>query len=161
MLELRLLDLVSLIRVAADAEVFHLCLRQNDFSVLGRFMADLAELFAERRMHECLHQLGLHRLVRIVTGNAISFSERLPFMGLDQALVIRIVTVEAKRWRGLGEMKRELGVRLVPRLVRDVTGVASQIESIVPASTLGRIQACLVTGEAEVLGRCSAGTGLQ
>jgi len=156
MLELGLLDLVRLIGVAANAKVFHLRLRQNDFSVLGRFVTDFAELFAKRRMRESLHQLGLRRLVRIVTGDAIGFSERLPLVRLDQALVVRIVTVEAERRRGLGEMKREFGIRLVARLVREVASVTSEIESVMPASTFGRIQTCLVAVETEILGRSGA-----
>ena len=161
MLELGLLDLVGLLGMAADAEVFHFRLRQHDFSVLGRFVTDFAELFSKRRMRESLHQLGLRRLVRIVTGDAIGFCERLPLVRFDQVLVVRIVTVEAKRRRGLSEMKCELGIRFVARLVRDVTGVASEIENVMPASSLGRIQTCLVTVETEVFGGRSARRRLQ
>ena len=59
MLELGLLDLVRLIGVAANAKVFYFRLRQHDFSVLGRFVTDFAELFSEWWVHESLHQLGL------------------------------------------------------------------------------------------------------
>ena len=161
MLELGLLDLVRLIGMAANAKVFHFRLRQHDFSVLGCFVTDFAELFAKRRMCESLHQLGLRRLVRIVTGDAIGFRERLPLVRFDQRLVARIVTVEAKRRRRLGEMKCEFGIRFVARLVGNVTGVASEIESVMPTPALGRIQTGLVAVETEVFGGRSARSRLQ
>jgi len=55
MLEFRLLNLVGLFGMTADANVFDLRLGQNDFSVSGRLMTDFAQLFAEGRMHESLH----------------------------------------------------------------------------------------------------------
>jgi len=147
--------------VATDAEIFHLCLRQDNFPILRRFVADIAELFPKRRMQEHLHQLGLRRLVWIVAGNTISFAEGLSFVSFHQALVFRVMTVEAKGWRGLAQMKCKLGIRLVARFVRDVTGVASQIERVMPAAALGRIEACLVAVETKIFGGRSPGAGLQ
>ena len=105
MLELRLLNFVGLVRVTSNTNVPHLCLRQNDFPVLGSFVANFAKLFAKRRMHEGLHQLGLHGLVRVVTRYAVSLSERLPFVRFNQILVVCVVAVETECGGRFGEVK--------------------------------------------------------
>jgi hypothetical protein len=161
MLELRLLNSVSLIRVTSDADVPDLRLRQYDFSVLGRFVADFAEFFAKGRMHESLHQLGLRRLVRVVTGYAVGFGEGLPRVCLYQFFIVRVVAIKTECGRRLRQMKCKFWIRPVARFVRDVAGIATQIEGLMPASTLGRIESRLVTIEAKVLGRCRAGRRLQ
>ena len=52
MLHFRLLDLLGLIGVAGDANLLGVGLRQDDFAVLRRLVADVALLFGKRRMHE-------------------------------------------------------------------------------------------------------------
>lgn len=150
-LELRLLNLVGLFGMTPDANIFDLRLGQNDFSVLGRLMTDFAQLLAEGRMHESLHQLGLEGLVGIVTGHAIGFAEGLPIVRLDQACVAGVVTFKTESGRGFRKVIGEFRIRFVARLVRDVAGIATQVESLVPASTLGDVQPRFVTGQTEVL----------
>ena len=127
MLELRLLNSVSLIRVTSDADVPDLRLRQYDFSVLGRFVADFAKLFAERRMHEGLHELRLRGLVRVVTRYAVGLDKRLPGVRLYQIFVVCIVAIEAECRRRFGQMKCKFRIRLVTRLVRDVAGITTEV----------------------------------
>lgn len=113
MLELRLLNLVGLLGMTPGANVFDLRLSQNDFSVLGRLMADFAQLLAEGRMHESLHQLGLEGLMGIVTGQAIGFAKGLPIVCLDQACVASVVTFKTKRRRRFRKVIGEFRIRLV------------------------------------------------
>jgi len=152
MLELRLLDLVGLFGMTPDANVFDLRLGENDLPVLGSFVADLAQLLAEGRMHKSLHELRLNRLVRIVTGHAIGFAKGLPTVRLDQARVAGVVTFKTERRRGFRKVMGEFRIRFVARLVRDVAGIATQVESLVPASTLGNVQPRLVASQTQVLG---------
>ena len=66
-LKLGLLDLVGLIRVAPNTDLLNIRLCQNNFSVLRRFMTDLAKLFSKGRMDKGLHQFRLRGLMGIVT----------------------------------------------------------------------------------------------
>jgi len=94
MLKLRLLDFVGLIGVTADAEVFDLRLGQDDFAVLWRLVADIAQFLAERWMQESLHQLGLNGLVRVVTSHAVGLGEGLAAVSLDESRVCGVMAVE-------------------------------------------------------------------
>ena len=161
MLELRLLNLVGLFGMTPDANVFDLRLGQNDFSVPGRLMTDFAQLLAEGRMHESLHQLGLEGLVGIVTGHAIGFAKGLAIVCLDQACVAGVMTFKAERGRGFRKVIGEYRIRFVARLVRDVAGIATEVESLVSASTLGDVQPRRVAGQTEVLGGSGAGCCLE
>ena len=96
MLKLRFFDFVALIGVTADAEVFDLRLSQDDFAVLCRLVADIAQFLAKRWMQESLHQLGLSGLVRVVTTHAIGFREGLTFVGLDEPGIAGIVAIQTQ-----------------------------------------------------------------
>ena len=161
MLKFRFLNFVGLVRVTSDTNVPDLRLRQHDFSVLRSFVADFAKLFAEGRMHEGLHQLGLGGLMRIVARHAVGLGEGLPRVCLHQVFIVSIVAIETECRRRFRQMKCNLWIRLVARLVRDVAGIATQIESFVSASALGRIEAGLVTIEAKILVGRGAGRSLQ
>ena len=147
--------------MTSDTNVPNLGLRQYDFPVLGSFVADFAKLLAKGRMHESLHQLGLRRLMRVVTGYAVSLGERLPSVRLHQFFIACIVAIKTECGRRLRQMECKFWIRPVARFVRDVASIATQIEGLMPASALGRIESRLVTIEAKVLGRCRAGRRLQ
>ena len=105
---LRLLDLLSLLGVAGNAECLGISLRKHDFAILRGLVAGVAGIHSERRMGKRLHQLGLCGLMGIVALHAIGGGERLSLVSLDQALVLRVVAVEAKRGRGFGQVIVEL-----------------------------------------------------
>src|SRR5215469_5618225 len=94
MLDLRLLDLIRLIRVAGYAERFRIGAAENDFSVLGRRVTDFAGLVGKRRMRELLQQLGFCRLMRIVALDAVRPRKGLMVMRLLECRVFRVVTIE-------------------------------------------------------------------
>jgi hypothetical protein len=151
MRHLRLLNLFRLIAVAGHTKRFHVGLRQNDFAVLGRGMAQVARLVGEWRMQELPHQLGRCRLMRIVATGAIRRGERLIVMRLLQAGVLHVVTIDAQRRSALGQMKIELSLPRFSGLMRGVAGVASHVEGGVAAAFFGDIQSLLVATQAQIL----------
>ena len=99
------LDLLGLVGVAGDAEIFRRGLRQDDFAVFGRRVARVAGFLRERGMEEPRHQLGRCRLMRIVTGQAIRRAEGLVLMRLLQRGVFHVVAIQAKRRNRLGQVE--------------------------------------------------------
>jgi len=99
--------------------------------------------------------------VGIVTGHTIRFAKGLPIVRLDQACVAGVMTFKTEGGRGFRKVIGEYGIRFVARLVRDVTGIAAQVESLVPASALGDVQPRLVAGQTEVFGGSGAGCCLE
>lgn len=58
MLYFGLLDLLALVRVTGQANLFCGRLRQDNFAVFGRLVARITCLRFKRTVHESLHQLG-------------------------------------------------------------------------------------------------------
>ena len=59
MLDFCLFNVLRLRGVTCDAESPRIRVRENDFSILGRSVANFARLVGERRMRELLQQFGL------------------------------------------------------------------------------------------------------
>src|ERR1035441_9278018 len=114
-------------------------------------MAGVAGAHGERRMRECLNQLGRRRLMRIVALHTIGGSERLPLMRLNQTCRPWIVAIEAQRRSRLGQVIVELDLALLADLVGDVASVATHVQRRVPAAFVGNVQSLLVAGQTEVL----------
>lgn len=112
-------------------------------------------------MQESLHQLGLSGLVRVVTSHTVGLGERLTTMRLDESSIRSVMAVETQRRSSLRQVIGKFRIRFVTRLVRGVTGVATEIESGVPAAVLRNVKARVVAAQAEVLGRIRAGRPLQ
>src|SRR5271165_6647262 len=83
MRDLGAVDLLGLLIMAGDAERLGVRLCQHYFAVFGRLVAGVAGLVRKWRMGELLHQLGLRRLVRVVTLHAVGSAERLALVRLD------------------------------------------------------------------------------
>src|SRR5215831_4354758 len=98
------LDLLGLLLVAGYADRLCIFLGKNDFSVFRRLVAGCTRiLVTERSVYEYLHQLGLRRLVRIVTSSAIGLVKRLIVMCLPEVLAFGIVAIEAELRNALGQ----------------------------------------------------------
>jgi len=67
MLHLGLLDLLALVAVAGLAKRAAVGVRQDHLAVFGRYVANVAGILREGRMHVRLEQLGGTRLMRIMT----------------------------------------------------------------------------------------------
>lgn len=161
MLELRLLDLLGLVRVATDTDFPNASLGQYYFSVLCRFMADFAEFLAKRRMHKRLHQLRPRRLVRVVTTHAVCLSERLALVRFDQTGVSSVVTIQTECRGCLSEVICKFQVRRISGLVGNVASVTAEIEGFMTTAVLGNTHPCVVAGEAEILCGTGARTRLE
>src|SRR5271165_6628085 len=83
MLHLCAVNLLGLLVMAGDAERLGVRLCQHHLAVFGRLVAGIAGLVRKRRMGKLLHQLGLRRLVRVVTLHAVGSAERLALVRLD------------------------------------------------------------------------------
>jgi len=150
MLHLRLLDLVRLVGVAGDTQRFGIGLREHDFAVFGRGVADFALLVGERRMHELGHQLRRGRLVRVVTAHAIGLIKGLVLMRFLQVRAFGIVAIDAQRRRRFGEVEIEFDLAHFPGLVGGVAGVATHIEGGVAAAFLGNVKSGRVASQAKI-----------
>lgn len=145
------LDLLGLLFVAAEAECFRILLRQDDFSVLGSFVASGAGiLVAKRCVYELLNQFWPRRLMRIVTSQAIGRAKRLAIVRLDELSVFHIVTVDAECGSRLRQMEVKLHLSGLTGLMRDVAGVATHVERGVTAAALGDIDTRLMARQAKV-----------
>ena len=127
--------------VAGRAQRRNLGLGQLDLPTLGRFVANLAGLIGEGRMHVSLHQLGQLRLVRIVAVRANGARERLTFVRFNQLTVLDVVTIGTQCRNCLRQMERKFVFGWVTRLVRHVTSVAAHIEGRMPAAFFGNVNA--------------------
>ena len=96
MLHFRLLNFFRLAAVALIANEFDIGLRQYDFAVFRILMTGVARTSLEGDVIELLHQLGLARLVWIMTLYAVGGRERLAFMRLLQICGVRIMTIETQ-----------------------------------------------------------------
>lgn len=144
------LDQFSFVVVAGNAQRFDVGLGQHDFSVFGGRVANLALLVSEGRMREFRQQLGRGGFVGVVTAHAIRGLEGLVLVRLLQVGTLDIMTVEAQRRRRLGEVIVELDFPDLSRLMCGVAGIATHVESGVPAAFLGNIEAGRVATKAEV-----------
>ena len=122
------LDLLGLFVVAGDAEFLGAGLGQDHFAVLSWLVTEFTLLFAERYVHELLHQLGALGLVRIVAGQAIGLLKGLILMRLNQIAVFYVVTIQAESRRRLGQVKPEFAFRARSGLVGEVAGIAAGVE---------------------------------
>src|SRR5579863_732639 len=137
-------DLLGLIVMAGQAKSFGVGLCEDHLSLFGRRMAKFASFICERWMHKLNHQLWGVRLMGVVALQAICCGERLILMRLLQTGVLRIVTIQAKCWSGLGEMEQVLLRRFGAGLVGDMAGVAAHIEGRMSAALLRYVQSSLV-----------------
>src|SRR5579872_1980642 len=153
-------DELGFVVVAGDTEGFDVLLREDDFAVLRRRVADVTLLVGEGRMRELGHQLGRGGLMGIVTGEAISFFKRLVLVSLLQVGALGVMAIDAESGRGLGQMKIEFLLADLAGLVGHVAGFAAHIESGVAAAFLGNVQAGVMATEAEIF-FLLAGSGLQ
>src|SRR5579872_4574973 len=153
-------DELGFVVVAGDTEGFDVLLREDDFAVLSRGVADVTLLVGEGRMRELGHQLGRGGLMGIVTGEAISFFKRLVLVSLLQVGALGVMAIDAESGRGLGQMKIEFLLADLAGLVGHVAGFAAHIESGVAAAFLGNVQAGVMATEAEIF-FLLAGSGLQ
>lgn len=151
MLHLGALNLLSLLSVAGDAEFFRACLRQDDFAVLGRLMANLALPFPERQVHKSLHQFRPSGLVWIVAGQAICLLEGLILVGFDQRAVFCIMAVHAKPWCGLCQVIPKFTFGTRSRLVIDMAGITTRIERQMAAAFFGHVQPDAVAAQAKII----------
>src|ERR1017187_3835316 len=151
MLHFGSVDQLGFVVVASHAQCLGIGLCQHHFSILGRRVADFALLVGEGRMGKLCHQLGSGGLVGIVTAHAIGRFERLVLVRFLQISALDVMAIHTKRRGRLGEMKVELDLADLARLMRDVAGVAAHVEGRVPAAFLGNVYAGLVTAQAEVL----------
>jgi len=147
MLYLGCFNLLFLILMAHDTQLFGGLLRQDDLSIFCWLVADFTTLFSKWLVQKCLHQLGRPGLVRIMTTDAVGLGERLPVMSVDERLILCIVAVEAQRRRGLGQVVGEFTLVPVTRFVSDVTCVATHIERRMPTATLWNVHSLSMTGE--------------
>ena len=137
--------------VAGRAQRRNLGLGKLDLPPLGRFVANLAGLIGEGRMHVSLHQLGQLRLVRIVAVRANGAREGLTFVRFNQLTVLDVVTISAQRRSDLRQVKVKLGLARLASLMRHMTSLAAHIESGMAAAFLRHIQTRFVTTQAEIL----------
>src|SRR5208283_275901 len=113
-------------------------------------MANVALLVRKRWVRELRHQLRLCRLVRIVALHAIGSTEGLISMGLLQARVLHIVTINTQRRCRFCQVIIELLFSSFANLVCYVAGLATHIERHVPATLFGNIQSGGMASEAEI-----------
>src|ERR1017187_6179416 len=157
MLYFRLRDLLCLVGMAGQAYLLDAGLSQDNLAILGGLVAGIARLRFKRIVHECLHQLGRFRLVRIVASKTIGLFERLSLVRLHQLGILHIVTIEAQRGCVLGQVIIEFAFAAFTRFVRDVAGVASHVERSVTAATRRNIRSLRVAREAKIFFLLSRG----
>src|SRR5450755_808261 len=87
----------------------------------------------------------------IVTAHAVGLLKGLALVGFLQVGALYVMAIQAQRRRRLGEMEVELHLADLTRLVGGVAGIATHVESGVPAAFLGHIHADLVAAQAEIL----------
>ena len=150
MLNLCGVDQLSLIVMAGYAQSLGIGLRENDFPVLGRSVADLALLVGERWVGKLGHQLGSSGLVRIVAAYAVRSLEGLVLVRLLQVSILHIMAVDAEGRGRLGQVIVELYLAYLAGFVRGVARVAAHIEGSMAAAFLGNIQAGIVAAQAEI-----------
>src|SRR5580704_16632115 len=114
-------------------------------------MAGVACIHGEGRMSERLKQVRLCRLMRIVTVHAVGSCERLTLMRLDQAGVLRVVTIQTKLRCSLRQVVIKFRFPSFPSLVSDVASLTTHIQSRVPASLIRCICPLCMTCQTEVL----------
>ena len=156
-LHFRFIDLLCLVGVASDAKVLRRGLRQNDLAVFRWLVAEIALLFTEGRVNERLHQIRTLRLMWVMACQAIRIFERLVLVRFCEIAVLDVMAIEAKRRNRLGQVELEFAIWAVAGLVRDVAGIAADVERCVAASLVGNIQPLGMAIEAEVFLRASRG----
>src|ERR1017187_7475116 len=144
-------DFLYLIAVTGGAERSRIGVGQDNFTVFGRRVADLAGLVGEWRVREFLHQLRQRRLVRIVALRTSSCGEGLPLVSLDERGVLDVVAVQAQRGDGLGQVIVEFLLPLFANFVGRVAGAASHVEGGVAAAFFGDVHSLIVAIKTEVL----------
>lgn len=87
----------------------------------------------------------------IVTSQAVRFIEWLVLVRFLQVRALGVMAIQTKRWRGLGQVKVELGLANLSRFMGKVASLASHIERRMPAAFLRHVHASLVATKAEVL----------
>ena len=146
----RRVDQLGFIVVAGHAQRLGIGLRQHDFSIFRRSVADFALLVGKRRMRELRHQLGCGRLVRIMAAHAVGRLKWLVLMRFLQVCTLYIVAIDAKRRRRLGEVIVELRLAHLARLVRRVARFAAHVEGGMPAALLRNVDADLVATQTKI-----------
>jgi hypothetical protein len=150
MLNLRGVDQLGFIVMAGYAQSLDIGLRENDFPVFCRSVADLALLIGERGMRELGHQFGSRGLMRIVAADAVRSFEGLVLVRLLQVSTLHIMAVDAESRRSFGQVIIKLRFPHLAGLMRGVASVAAHIEGGMAAPFLGNIQAGVVAAQAEV-----------
>jgi len=151
MLYLRGLNLLGFVFVTRQAECAAVGVGQDNFSILCRLVAAVAHLVVERIVQECLHQLRLRRLVRVVALQAVRAGEWLVLMRLLQSRILCVMALDAQRRYIFLQVCFKLDLSALAVFVRDMAGVASHVERSVPAAILGNIYADVVAAQAEIL----------
>jgi len=157
MRHLRLLNRVGLLGMASNAKVFRIGLREDNFSVLRGSMAGIARFIGKRWMQELPHQLRRGRLVRIVALCAVRFLKWLIVVRLLQRRVFHVVTIDAQRGRGLGQMEIKLRLADFADLMCRMAGIATHIKRRVAATLRSHIQPLRVALETKIralISRC-------
>ena len=114
-------------------------------------MAGVTLFVGEGRMREFLHQLWLFGLMWIMTLHTVRAPKRLALVSLDQAGVLRIVTVDTERRRSFGQVIVELDLALVASLVSDVASFATHVQRGVAAAGRWDVDALVVATQAKIL----------
>jgi len=89
--------------------------------------------------------------VRIVALQTVGRREGLIVMRLLQALVFRVMTIQAQSRRALRQVKLVFYAEISTGFVADVTSVAPHVERGVPATFFVSIRSLVMAGEAQVL----------
>jgi len=161
MLNLCLLDQLSLVGVASDTKVLHVGLRQHHFAILRRRVTRCAAVFVgKRRMNDLRHQLRRSGLMWIVALEAIRRTKRLSLMRLDERFILHVMAIDAQRRNAFGQVLVELDLPSLTGLMCRVTGIAAHIERGVTTAFLGHVETLRVAIKAKILALLPA-TSLQ
>jgi hypothetical protein len=136
MLHFGFLNLLGLVRVAANTERFGFLGVEDDLAVFCRSMAGVTGFFCEGRMHELRHQLGRRGLMWIVAGQAVRRPEGLIAMRLLEPHVLDVMTIHAKCGNGFGQVEVILCAEVGAGLVDGVAGIAPRVEGGMAAARL-------------------------
>jgi len=152
MLDLSFLDLFRFIGVAGDAQLFRAGLGQHDLAVFGRLMTAAARAVAalKRDVHKSLHQFGAARLVWIMALQTIRRRKGLVIVCFAQAVIFRIMTVQAELRRRFRQVVGELGLGGIAGFMHGVASVATHIERSVAAAFVGNSHPGRMAAQAEV-----------
>ena len=152
MLDFGFLDLFRLIGVAGDAQLLRAGLGQRNLAIFRRLMTAAARAVAalKRDVHKSLHKFGAARLVRIMALQTIRRREGLVDVCFAQAVIFRIVTVQAQLRRRFRQMVGELGLGGIAGFMHGVASVAIHIERSVAAAFVGYSQPGRMAAQAEV-----------